>query len=138
MQSGSSTQVQQTAHWTAVIFSIALSIALIISVLAQGAVVVRDGNSALVTTALQNIAQLGGTFALVAAVVAGGPQVVSVLATRFGIGLPGSLPDATTPAPAVAPAAAPSVATVTISAATPQAISVAPPLEPMAQQKASE
>ena len=120
MTSGSTAQVQQTAHWTAVIFSIALSLALIISVLAQGAVVVRDGNSALVTTALQNIAQLGGTFALVAAVVAGGPQVVSVLAARFGIGLPSSVPDASPAAPPVAQ----QVATVTIAAAQPQIVPV--------------
>lgn len=136
MQSGSSTQVQQTAHWTAVIGAVAISVCLTIGMLAMAAVVWRDGDTQLVSNAMSGIIQLGGGFAIVLGAVVGGPQVVSVLLGRFGNGLLGvsSPTDATTPAPAVAPAAAPSVATVTISAATPQAISVAPPVE----QKANE
>lgn len=144
VQSGSSAQVQQTAHWTAVIGAVAISVCLTIGMVAMAAVVWRDGNTTLVSNAMAGIIQLGGGFAIVLGAVVGGPQVVSVLLGRFGNGMlaVSSPTDASAPAPAVVPAvapvAAPSVATVTISAATPQAISVAPPVEQMTQQKASE
>lgn len=119
--SGSTQQVQQTAHWTAVIGAVAISICMTIGMLAMAAVVWRDGSSELVTSAMAGIIQILGGFAFVLGAVVGGPQVVSVLLGRFWNGATVVSPptaDATTPAPPVALQLAPvaPVATVTISA----------------------
>ena len=122
--SGSTPQVQQTAHWTAVIGAVAISVCLTIGMVAMAAVVWRDGNTTLVSNAMAGIIQLGGGFAVVLGAVVGGPQVVSVLLGRFGTGVVAvsSPTDASPAAPVLAPApqvlapVAP-VATVTIAAA---------------------
>lgn len=122
MISGSNAQVQQTAHWTAVIGAVAISVCLTIGMVAMAAVVWRDGNTALVSNAMAGIIQLGGGFAIVLGAVVGGPQVVSVLLGRFGNGMlsvssptDASPPAASTVGLTVTPPAP--VATVTIATA---------------------
>ena len=131
MPSGSSAQVQQTAHWTAVIGAVAISVCLTIGMVAMAAVVWRDGNTTLVSNAMAGIIQLGGGFAIVLGAVVGGPQVVSVLLGRFGNGLlPGTSPtaDASPAAPQMVPAqVGQSVATVTIAATPAAQVAPEPP-----------
>lgn len=135
MNSGSSTQVQQTAHWTAVIGAVAISVCLTIGMVAMAAVVWRDGNTNLVSEAMAGIIQLGGGFAVVLGAVVGGPQVVSVLLGRFGSGMVAVSSDTS---PAAPPVAQP-VATVTIAAA-PAQPAPAPQIVPVVSDtpKASE
>lgn len=82
MNSGSTTQVQQTAHWTAVIATIAVSVCMVIGMVAMSAVVWRDGSTELVQTAMNGIINLGGGFAVTMGSVVAGPQIVSAILGR--------------------------------------------------------
>ena len=107
--SGSSTQVQQTAHWTAVIATIAVSVCLAIGMVAMAAVAWRDGNTQLVNSAMSGIIQIGTGLAVTLGVTVGGPQVVSAFVGRFqnGAAVPTIPPAVTSP---VVPSSTPGAA----------------------------
>ena len=95
-QRGIST-VQSTAHWTAVIATSAVSVCLIIAMLALAIVVAHDGNTIEVNNAMSDMVNIGGTLAFVISAVAGGPQIVSALVSTFlprgWKGFPTAIPD---------------------------------------------
>ena len=101
--SGSTIQVQQTAHWTAVIATIAVSVCLAIGMVAMAAVAWRDGNTQLVNNAMNGIIQIGTGLAVTLGVTVGGPQVVSAFVGRFQNGavttISSSIPPTTVPTP---------------------------------------
>ena len=91
------TAVQSTAHWTAVIATVAVSVCLIIAMAALAIVVAHDGNTAEVSGAMADMVNIGGGLAIVLGAVVGGPQIVSALMSRF---LGASQPAAAPPLPA--------------------------------------
>ena len=75
-----------TAHWTAIIATIAVSVCLAITMIALASVVIRDGNAPLVSQAMQAFVTIGEGLAAVLGFLVGGPQIVSAFISRFGSG----------------------------------------------------
>lgn len=89
-QPGMAAQAQQTAHWTAVIGTVAVSLCLVITMIALAIVVARDGNAAEVSDALGAFVSIGKELAITISILIAGPQAVNVLLSRFFPTAPGS------------------------------------------------
>lgn len=74
--------MQSTAHWTAIIATIAVSLCLTIVMVALGIVVARDGNVAEVSDALAGLVKIGGGLAITLGLLVAGPQAVSAIVQR--------------------------------------------------------
>ena len=97
---GSVSQVSKTAHWTAIIGSIALAVCLVIGMGALAVVIVRDGNTTEVTTAIDGLIKILFGLALTFGSVVGGPQIVSALIGRFQNVTTGAISGENVPSPA--------------------------------------
>ena len=95
-----STQVTQTAHWTAIIATIAVSICLIIGMVALGLVVMRDGNTQLVANAESIFGNILTGLAVTLGLLVAGPQAVSAFVGRFQNVIVGATSGEVTPSPA--------------------------------------
>lgn len=80
---GSVSQVAQTAHWTAVIATIAVSVCLSIAMGALAWVVGRDGNVPEVMSALGVMGNIATGLAVTLGLLVAGPQAVSAFIGRF-------------------------------------------------------
>lgn len=80
---GSVTQVAQTAHWTAVIATIAVSVCLSIAMGALAFVVGRDGSVPEVMSALGVMGNIATGLAVTLGLLVAGPQAVSAFIGRF-------------------------------------------------------
>ena len=104
--SGSTTQVTQTAHWTAIIATIAVGLCLLIAMGALAAVIIRDGNTQLVLNAEGILGNIGTGLAVTLALLVAGPQAVSAFVGRFqGSGGAAAGATSATPAAPTPPAA---------------------------------
>lgn len=80
---GGYSTVHFIAKWTALIGAVALSLCLVAVIASMCIVVVRDGNSPLVSDALHVIANVVPGMAAAMTAMALGPQAVSAIITRF-------------------------------------------------------
>ena len=97
---GSVSQVAQTAHWTAVIATIAVSVCLSIAMGALAWVVGRDGNVPEVMAALGVLGNIATGLAVTLGLLVAGPQAVSAFIGRFQNVTAGATSGEVTPSPA--------------------------------------
>lgn len=102
--------VQQTAHWTAVIATLAVSVCLTIAMTGLVIVLVRDGNLGEVADAMRIMGQISMGLAIALGSLVGGPQIVSALVARYvpqAVNAPLSSALAAPPSPDPSPASQP-------------------------------
>lgn len=97
--SGSTAQVSQTSHIATIIGAIGLVACMLVFAVALGVVIVHDGNTSEVNTAMGIVGDIGKVMAGGIVVMAGAAGAVSAFVSRPNQASPASQPPTTPPAP---------------------------------------